>query len=142
MSIEATLKLEQFVEHLVTGIDWGQGLDRSVYTITTNNSVDGWTYVMPEQLYTYRRVRDASGRESYERVPYDSSAPTLEDPVTVPRLAPAVRNGEQPGQGSLVVDELLRRTYEAAARRLADERPKAPSLPAPDITKPRRLIEP
>jgi hypothetical protein len=141
MSIEAALKLEQFADLLVLGLDWSQEPDRTVYTITTNNS-DGWTYVMPEQLYTYRRVRDASGRESYERVPYDSSAPTLEDPVTVPRLAPAVRNGEQPGQGSLVVDELLRRTYEAAARRLAEEQPKAPSRPAPDITKPRRLIEP
>jgi hypothetical protein len=158
MSIESTLRLEQFADQLVTGIDWGSEPDRSVFTITTTGttsipdqriwdmgSSDG-VYVMPEQRYTYRRVRDMYGRESYERVPYDPSAPTLEDPVTVPRLAPAVRNGERPGMGSVVVEELLRRTAEAEARRVEAERAPGPVEPAkqaaPAISEPRRVIEP
>lgn len=154
MSIEAALKLEQYADQLEMGIDWGHEPDRSVIYITTTGTSSPSPYeheytaggVMPEQLYTYRRIRDAQGQEHYERVPYDPSEPTLEPAVTVPRLAPAVRNGEQPGQGSRVVDELLRRTSEAAARRynaeLEERLPKEPAKPSSTINKPSRLIEP
>ena len=71
---------------------------------------------MSEELYTYRQVMLPSGERTFQRVRYDPA----QDPrpaVLMPRYAPEVKNGEFPGQGSVVVDTLMERTVAANARR-------------------------
>lgn len=99
---------------------------------------------MPEITYTYRKTMNERGAMVYERVPYVPWVESSDDVVLVPWRSPAVKNGEEPGQGSIVVDELLRRT--AAAKKALEEREaeaEKPTKTAPDRgLKPGRVIEP
>lgn len=99
---------------------------------------------MPEISYTYRRTMNERGAMVYERVPYVPWVESANDVVLVPWRSPAVKNGEEPGQGSIVVDELLRRT--AAAKKALEKREAGAQAPAKEQPgqglKPGRVIEP
>lgn len=74
-----------------------------------------------EQLYVYKKVALPNGKFGYERVPYNPHDEFLEPPTIVPRLAPMFKNGEFPGQGSMVVDRLLIQTREARSAQARKE---------------------
>jgi hypothetical protein len=107
---------------------------------------------MGEQLYTYRRTKLPDGRETYERVPFNPNDVTTENPVLMPRVSPAWKNGEFPGMGCLAVDRLLQKTADANTRRALQESAGAPTTvigdkdvaraPLVDSKRYRRKLEP
>lgn len=76
---------------------------------------------MGEQQYCYKKVKLPNGKFGYERVPYNPNDDFLEPPTIVPKHAPLYKNGEFPGQGSVVVDRIMQMTRAAQAQRAARE---------------------
>ena len=97
------------------------------YTINPSRIIPTQVTIIPsqvfmsEQLYQYRKVLGSNGQWTYERVPWREG--DVGD-VVMPR-PPERKNGEQPGQGSAVVDRILEGMRVAQERREAAEAAEA-----------------
>jgi hypothetical protein len=93
---------------------------------------------MSEQLYCYKEVILSDGKRAFVREPFNPEDKFLNPPIVVPEHAPAIKNGEFPGRGSVVVDRLLAKTCAAEEAREARDNPP---LPEPDTAVSGRRIK-